>query len=44
MKRWSVVASVLALVLVTGPAVAQEALRPEVGKPLQEASDLIKAT
>jgi hypothetical protein len=43
MKRWSVVASVLALVLVTGPAVAQEALRPEVGKPLQAAQEHVKA-
>ena len=36
-------ATVLAAALAAGNAQAQEALRPEVGKPLQAAQDLIKA-
>lgn len=40
MKRLSLAAAVLAFALA---ATAQEAVRPEVGKPLQAAADLIKA-
>jgi hypothetical protein len=47
MNRWigmgARAAVVAAALLVAGAAPAQEALRPEVGKPLQMAQDLIKA-
>ena len=43
MSRRFIVAGLLGLLLVSGGLQAQEALRPEVGKPLQAAQELIKA-
>jgi len=41
--RLKLLLAALALVVMTGIAQAQEGIRPEVGKPLQAAQDLIKA-
>ena len=42
-KNRFIISSLLAVLLAVGSAHAEEALRPEVGKPLQSAQELIKA-